>query len=115
MKELQKIVSDFVDDRPTLKENNTLERVFFLLSQEMDEVGEDLHNGETIGSELADLIFFILTLANIHGIDMEAEFREKTAWNHIRYQAHLFQDGDYEDARKEAKENERKYKNEFYD
>jgi len=108
------MVCDFIDDRPTLKENNTLERVFFLLSLELDEVREILNDKELIGSELADIIFFCLTLASIHGIDMEAEFREKVAFDHLRYQAHMFQEGDYDEARKQVKANEERTYREFY-
>ena len=99
MKELQKMTEDFLSDRPKMAENNTLARVFFLLIQEVDEVGEVIDDPKLIGGELADVIFFALTIANLHGIDMDEAFRGKVAFNHGRYQARYFQDGDYEEAR----------------
>ncbi|MEK0325939.1 MAG: hypothetical protein QQN63_09575 [Nitrosopumilus sp.] len=117
MKELQQMVKDWVEDRPTLKENNTLEQVFFLLSQEMDEVEGVLHDRELIKSELPDLLFFLLTLANIHGIDLETEFREKVSLNILKYIHQLFADDsgfNYYEAKQIVKENEGEVKKEFY-
>ena len=98
MKQHQEMVDNFLRDRPKMAENNTLARVFFLLTQEVDEVGEVIDDPELIGGELADVIFFALTIANLHRIDMDEAFRGKVAFNHGRYQARYFKDGDYEEA-----------------
>lgn len=109
------MVADFTTDRPTMLANNSdPHRMAELLQQEIDEVVEVLDDQEHLARELVDSIFFIMTIANLNGIDLESEFREKTALNIVRYQAHMFQDGDYEESRRQVKANEKPIIDEFY-
>lgn len=108
MRKEQDMVRDFTDDRPTMKENNqSTDRMIELLQQEMDEIKEVLDDPEHLARELVDSIFFIMTIANLKDIDLESEFREKVAYNMVRYEARFFQDGDYDESRKRVKQRER--------
>ena len=115
MKELQKMVGDWLADRPTMYENNQdPQRLIELLEGEVVEVAEVMDQPEKLGRELADVAWFLMTVANLKGIDLEAEVREKAAVNSLRYSANLFQEGDYEEARKQVKANEKPIIDEFY-
>lgn len=109
MHELQQILQDFQDDRPTMKEANTLPFLLKLLRQEIDEF-EDSPTGD----EMADILIFALTIANLMGIDAEPEVREKIAFNMTRYQAKYFQEVNYEESRQKVKEEEKVWKDDFY-
>lgn len=102
MERLKGMVENFIEDRPTLKANNTPQRIVQLLKEEVDELSEAI-NGEpreNWGRELADVLFFTLTLSSQLGIDLEEEFAEKSARNVCKYPKEYFQDGDYDEARK---------------
>lgn len=115
LEQIQSILADFSSDRPTLQENNTKERLLLLLQGEVNEAVEDGINKEEFGRELADIIIFALSLANLEGINMDEEVREKIAFNHTRYTADKFQSGCYEEARCRAKKDEREFaKRDFY-
>ena len=109
MHELQQTLQDFQDDRPTMKEANTLPFLLRLLRQEIDEFEES-----PTGDEMADILIFSLTIANLMGIDADAEVREKIAFNLTRYQARYFQSGNYEESRQKVKEEEKAWKDDFY-
>lgn len=119
MKELQALVGDFLADRPTMKANNTFHTTVDLLRREVDELVEAHPNGDNkdIAQEVADVFIFALTLANILGVDVDAEVREKTAYNHTRYKAENFKEGtDYDEGRKVSREwvKANNWKNKFY-
>ena len=115
MRKEQDIVGNFIDDRPTMKANNAdPDRMMALLQEEVSEVFASLDDPEHLPSELVDVIWFVLTIAHLKEIDLETAFREKTALNHLRYQARLFQDGDYDTARQFVKDNEQDVIDEFY-
>ena len=114
MREIQKMIGDFIEDRPIMQENNRIPgRIIQLLLNEVNEfvevAGTDKQN-----EELADIVFFVCSIANIYGIDLEKEVREKTAVNHMRYPAVEFQEGDYYEVYSRLKEEGRKVKEEFY-
>jgi len=108
------MAGDFLEGRPTMKDNNSLKRVFDLLVLEVAEVAEVLDNPKIVGGEISDVIIFCLTLANLHEVDLEKEVRTKLAFNNCRYTADLFQDGDYTESRKLVKKNEVQTKRDFY-
>jgi NTP pyrophosphatase (non-canonical NTP hydrolase) len=112
MKEYQQMLMDFTKDRPIMAENNTQYRLFQLLKSEVIEAEES--DDEHLASELADILIFTLSIANLHGYDMDAEVREKIALNMVRYQARYFQEGDYEESRKLVKSLEGPILEEFY-
>ena len=71
MLELQKLVGEFLAERPTMAKNNTPREVFDLLREEINEAEAEIENPEAMASELADILFFTMTIANIYGIDLE--------------------------------------------
>ena len=116
--EIQAMLSDFSNDRPTLKDNNTPLRVLSLLASEVEEarVAVVEENGSAdIAQEISDVLIFALTLANQYGLNMDDEVREKIAFNMTRYTADKFQSGSYEEARQLAKLEEKAFaKRDFY-
>lgn len=113
--EISQMLQAFSEDRPTLSENNTPQRIIELLQNEAVEAAESLTDTENLPGEIADIIIFALTLANKYGFDMDLEVREKIGFNIGRYSSDLFQDGDYEEGRLKAKQVERDYfKRDFY-
>ncbi|MCG3203937.1 MAG: hypothetical protein KCHDKBKB_00614 [Elusimicrobia bacterium] len=118
MKELQQMVGDWLLDRPTMLENNTFHSVVDLLRGEVDELVEAHPNGDNkdIAQEVADVFIFALTLANILGVDVDAEVKEKMAYNLARYPASKFQSGSYQQSREECRAwvKETGWKKEFY-
>jgi NTP pyrophosphatase (non-canonical NTP hydrolase) len=101
MKEYQQMLMDFTQDRPTMADNNTQDRLFQLLKGEVAEAEES--DDEHLASELADILILTLSIANLHGFNMDQEVREKISVNICRYEARYFQDGDYSESRKHVK------------
>ena len=118
MNELQSMVADWLVDRPIMQTNNTFHSVVELLRGEVDELVEAHPNGDNkdIAQEVADVFIFALTLANILHVDVDAEVKEKMAYNLTRYPAKKFQEGNYTQAREECREwvKETGWKKEFY-
>jgi len=107
MKELQQLVGNFLVDRPRMAENNSDPEVMFkLLRDEVDEAEAEIDSDpETMARELADVVFFTMTLANQYGIDLGEAIREKTARNHVKYPAVMFQNGrSYTEAKRMARD-----------
>ena len=111
MKEYQQMVRNFLDDRPVMRKNNTHKRVVELLHGEVDEVRGA--GPEELAWELADVVFFVMTLANMHDIDLGEALREKTAFNLSRFPSSDFQEGDYSEARLKGKLRESIIKKDF--
>lgn len=114
----QQMVADFLKDRPTMEENNTFHAVVSLLLGEVDELKDAHVNGDNkdIAQEVADVFIFAYTLANILGVDVDAEVREKVAYNMTRYTAQNFQEGTYQDGRDKSRQwvQETMWKDKFY-
>jgi hypothetical protein len=99
MSEVFTIIANFVNDRESMRTNNLVNgRVEDLLTEEVREFLEE-QDLEKKGREAVDIIWFLSSWAAIHGIDIEAQIREKAALNILHYEAHLF-NGDltYEEA-----------------
>lgn len=110
---LTTMVANWIEDRPTLKDNNNILRTAELL---LGEAGECLvaaaiyalnrteHNKKELAKELADVLIFALSLLHQLNIDPYYEVAEKTAFNNLRYPATNF-DGHitYEEARQNGK------------
>lgn len=104
---------NFMADRPVMKEQNygSLAGLLRLLANEVDEAMETVENGDAIiedkfvaiEQELADIGLFLLTAFDILGSDPFEAMMEKHMRNMLKYPAHLFQDGDYEERMKSAK------------
>ncbi|MBV6446330.1 MAG: hypothetical protein IFNCLDLE_02622 [Ignavibacteriaceae bacterium] len=115
----QQLVADFLKDRPVMEENNTFHEVVKLLLGEVDELKEAHLNGDNkdIAQEVADVFIFAYTLANILGVDVDEEVREKVAYNMTRYIAGNFQDGTYEEGREKSRNwvRDTDWKKQFYE
>lgn len=109
--QLVQMNDSWLRDRPTMDASNTPEKLLQLLRVEVDEAIEA--SPEELASELADIGIFLLSLFRQLGLDMYDEIAEKQAYNLLRYDHKLFQDGDYEEARKIVKEREKEIKKEF--
>lgn len=53
-----------------------------------DQETERLPKPEGVGSEMADVLIRLLDVCDIYGIDLEAEFRRKIAFNRTREYQH---------------------------
>lgn len=108
MKEAIQAVEAWIDDRPTIKENNTLDALRSLMIGEAEEL---LEEGANLTEETADVMIYAISifrhLAVEAGVDTETFIQqavmEKVAMNHLQYEAHRFADGDYEEQRKISK------------
>lgn len=68
---------------------------FLKLVEEVGEVSEAIFHGKfrkpgqpikgTLDEELWDVMYFVLCLANLYGIDMEETIREKEQLNNLRF------------------------------
>ena len=101
-----RLVANFCADRPTLAENNQdPENLLKLLREEIDETEAELFNGrDKLGPEMADVLWFLISLAEFYNIDLEQEIREKAARNYLKYPAVAFLGGDYYESREECQE-----------
>ena len=102
-----------------MEKNNTFHATVDLLKGEVKELVEAHPNGDNkdIAQEVADVFIFALTLANILGVDVDAEVREKIAYNHTRYNAKTFQETEYAQAREQSRDwvKDTHWKQLFYD
>ena len=67
MREIIEMLTNFIDDRPVIKVNNTFERLIQYAEEETDELFAAIHNGNTedeIASEVADGIIFLLNASS---------------------------------------------------
>lgn len=109
------IIENFVEDRPTMKANNSDPgRMAELLTGEVNEALEVLDNPKELGKELADVLWFVVTMAHLKGIDIEKEVRDKAAYNSIRYPAGEFQRGDYQETYTRLKSESKYWEGVFY-
>ena len=91
------------------------DKIARLLIGEAYELSEAIEEGRGFRSEMADVLIYLLTLAIATDTDLDAEVREKMAFNILRWDWHKFQDGDFEQARIECKSHEQELKDEFYE
>ena len=99
-------------DRPIMDENNTIPKLLQLLKAEVDEAIEA--DDEELIPELADIGIFLFSLFRQLDADLYDAMAEKHAYNLLRYDWKLFQDGDYDEARKKVKQREPEIKKLFY-
>lgn len=50
---------------------------FMWMMEEVGELATALHRGEDMAQEFADVLGWLTTLANMHGVDLEAALRRK--------------------------------------
>jgi NTP pyrophosphatase (non-canonical NTP hydrolase) len=84
-----------------LENNADPERMKELLNDEVVEFNEVIGTGDTdkIAQELADIVFFTFSIANMMGIDLENTFWAKCIRNEFKYPEEYFNNGmSYEEA-----------------
>lgn len=103
--EIQNIVADFINRRPTMREHDTPHNVAYHLRGEIEEMLAELwteeptpEHIEKVKSELADIVIYCATMASVLGLDMEYIVKEKLAINEKRFPEELFKDGDFMEA-----------------
>lgn len=116
MREIQKLIELYVSDRPVMMENNLVPaNSLKLIKDELQEMEEAMGDKNSLGREIADVAWMLLSFANIHGIDVEEEIRTKMARNYLKRPAYLWQDGTYEECDKKARsEWTKQIEEEFY-
>ena len=91
--DFQKYVADMVEEMGFGKETAT--HIFMLFTEECGEMAkairklENIHSDKNsevfeLGSEMADILIYLLDLANHFGIDLEKAFRDKEEKNKKR-------------------------------
>lgn len=96
--EISKLIADFRDDRPIMKEHNTEGHLLALLHAEYGELLEAYDTeapNHMIDEELADVIIYCYTLLLVRGENPESVIREKVALNHAQHPSGNYQEGNY--------------------
>jgi len=119
----KQLESNWVKDRPTIDNNNTLETTTQLLQKEAQELLDATlfyllgkTDKKDVLQEASDVGLFLMAVFRLLDADMLVEIREKNAFNSIRYPASQFQQGDYQDTYQRLKESakRRRLREEFY-
>lgn len=77
-----------------------------LLFQEVEELKEEPHGmspEKYLEQELADVAIFAIGILDLITGDADMAIREKVGRNTLKYPAHYFQEGTYEDSRRDSK------------
>lgn len=93
MREEQQLVSEFMQERPTMARANSDPRLMMqLLQNEVDELKVEIEAGDhnKIAGELPDVVWFCLTIAEIYGIDLENALWAKGIRNQEKYPTEYF-------------------------
>lgn len=107
MKEAQTAVSDFLRERPTMREHDSIPHVALKLKEEVDEMLAEYQWGEReptedeihkFSRELADVVIYCLGIGDLMGIDVQDAVLEKVAFNQTRFPKELLQSGNFEQA-----------------
>jgi len=99
--ELKKMTSDFVSQRDwekyhqpkslamsvAIEAGELMELFQWTDHEECAEFLADKQNKKMVAHEMADVLAFLLSLANVTGIDLAASFKEKMALNEKKYPA----------------------------
>ena len=88
--ELQTFIAALVARRGWTTDAN---EIFTLFTEEVGEVAKEIRrtwkdgvdpHRAALGAELADVLFYVADLANVHGIDLAAAVADKAAFNETR-------------------------------
>lgn len=119
----KQLEANWVEDRPVINNNNTLENTTRLLQKEAQELMDSVllyllgqTDRKDVLQEASDVGLFLMAVFRLLDADMLAEIREKNAFNSIRYQASQFQQGEYQDIYQRLKESAKRkeLREEFY-
>lgn len=106
-KEAQQAVSDFLRERPTMRDHDTVPHIALNLKEEVDEMLAEYTWGEEeptpeqlqkLSAELADVFIYAYGICDLLGIDANQAVLDKVAHNHERFPKELFQTGDFQTA-----------------
>lgn len=95
LEELQKMVGDFQRDRPIMQKADSPKHVIKLARVEMDEAEAEIGKPDRLATELADVMIYMMTLANVYELDLGEAIAEKVGRNILKFPAKNFQEGDY--------------------
>lgn len=119
MERLKQALTDFRADRPVLDSNNTPDNLLNMLTEELYELAEAHESGDidNIREESADVLILIVNYMMQQGIDPVEAGMEKVALNHVQHSAVFYQEGDYKQQYKQAKQyvKDRNMKDQFYE
>lgn len=97
------MIENFIKDRPVIAAHNSdPKNMRQLLINEINEYFDE-NDPELAARELADVLWFVLSIAVLREINILAEIREKGAVNHLKREAVLYQSGSYEDLDRQAR------------
>lgn len=120
MSRIFEALTNFRDDRPAMKANDSVDSLLALLLQEVDELKQEpegMSREKYIIQELSDVAIFSINLLNLLTNDKaEDALMEKVCRNTLKYPAVLWQQGDYETSMTLSKKQWTKEDNrEFYE
>ncbi len=88
MDELQKLVAKFRDDRDWAK-YHTINNLVLAIASEAGELCHEARWGNPnmgkVREEMADVAIFLLSLADVSGIDLEQAIVDKISKNRVKY------------------------------
>ncbi|MET1123935.1 MAG: MazG nucleotide pyrophosphohydrolase domain-containing protein [Archaeoglobaceae archaeon] len=74
IKEFQRMIDEIYRRRD---EERGIERTMLWVVEEVGELAEAVRKGGNVGEEIADVIAWLVSLANLYGIDVEEEVLKK--------------------------------------
>jgi len=74
IREFQQLIKELYYDRDAERGK---EKTMLWLVEEIGELAEAVRKGSNIGEEIADVFAWLVSLANLYGIDVEAEVTKK--------------------------------------
>ncbi len=101
MREIQCKQAEFLTMRPLMAKEDSYHRSALKMKEETDEMLAEMDWGNSeptpehidrVGKELADVVIYAATLANLLGINLSEVTLQKIKHNEKRFPAHLFQD-----------------------
>lgn len=104
MKEIQKKIKSFLENRPVIKNNDSPEKLVYKLKGEVQELFDEVKWGDRepttkeikkVEMELADVIIYSVQIGTLLGIDIKSAIKEKININKKRFPKKLFQEGNF--------------------
>ncbi len=79
--EFQKLIRDLYFEKD---KKRGLEKTFIWFVEEVGELAEAIRKGENVGEEIADVFAWLVSLANILGVDVEREVLRKYPYKCVK-------------------------------
>ncbi|AEA46769.1 MazG nucleotide pyrophosphohydrolase domain-containing protein [Archaeoglobus veneficus] len=74
IREFQQLIRELYFERDAAR---GVEKTTLWLIEEVGELAEAVRKGSNVGEEIADIIAWVLSVANLYGIDVEEEISKK--------------------------------------